>query len=137
MRILRPLINLQLLLLKAEVFLQLFLCLFARIENQSQVREVKKTLAGRPAREVGGLRNYGGIMSELQQFPTLPTQPFRLDVPLHELLQQPSHDPSPPRPELRKPETLPTPVFPQYPELFHDLHEQELAALEAERHTAN
>src|SRR5216683_5575480 len=98
MRILRPLINLQLLLLKAEVFLQLFLCLFTRIENQSRVREVKKTLAGRPAREVGGLRNYGGGMSELQQ---LPTQPFRLDVPLHELLQQPSHDPSPHRPELR------------------------------------
>ncbi len=130
MGILRPLINLQLLLLKAEVFPRLFLCLFTRIENQSQVREVKKTLADRPAREVGGLRNYGGSMSELQQFPTLPTQPFRLDVPLHELLQQPSHDPSPHRPELRKAETLPTPVFPQNPELFHDLDEQDIAAHE-------
>ena len=74
-------------------------------------------------------------MSELQQFPTLPTQPFRLDVPLHELLQQPSHDPSPHRPELRKAETFPTPVFPQYPELFHDLDEQDIAAHEAVVHT--
>jgi len=69
-------------------------------------------------------------MSELQQFPTLPTQPFRLDVPLHELLQQPSHDPSPNRPDLRNTETLPTPVFPQYPELFHGLDEQDIAAHE-------
>jgi len=70
-------------------------------------------------------------MSELQQFPTLPNQPFRLDVPLHELQQQPSHDPTPHRPEFRKAETLPPAVFPQYPELFHDLDEQDIAAHEA------
>ncbi len=70
-------------------------------------------------------------MSELQQFPTLPNQPFRLDVPLHELLQQPSHDPSAHRPELRATETLPPAVFPQHPELFHDLDEQDIAAHEA------
>jgi hypothetical protein len=74
-------------------------------------------------------------MSELQQFPTLPNQPFRLDVPLHELLQQPSHHPSPHRPELRKAETLPAAVFPQYPELFHDLDEQDIAAHESVLHT--
>jgi MoaA/NifB/PqqE/SkfB family radical SAM enzyme len=70
-------------------------------------------------------------MSELQQFPTLPTQPFRLDVPLHELLQQPSQDPSSHPPELGAGKTLPAPVFPQYPELFHDLDEQDIAAHEA------
>ena len=70
-------------------------------------------------------------MSELQQFPTLPNQPFRLDVPLHELLQQPSHDPSAHRPELRATETLPPAVFPQHPQLFHDLDEQDIAAHEA------
>src|SRR5260370_38670626 len=113
MRILRPLINLWLLLLKANVFPQLFLCLFTRIENQSRVREVIKTLAGRPAREVEGLRNYGGGMSEFQQFPTLPTQPFRLDCPLYELLEQPSHDPSPNRHGSGKARTLPTPLVPQ------------------------
>src|SRR5690348_14248252 len=32
-----------------------------------------------------GPRRWGGGMSEMQQFPTLPNQPFRLDVPLHEL----------------------------------------------------
>ena len=68
-------------------------------------------------------------MSELQQFPTLPSQPFRLDVPLHELLQQPPEAP-PQLPTLRKAETLPTAVFPQYPELFHDLDEQDIAAHE-------
>ncbi len=70
-------------------------------------------------------------MSELQQFPTLPTQPFRLDVPLHELLQQPSHDPSPRPSESRKAKTLPEPVFPQYPELYHDLDDEDIAAHEA------
>src|SRR5260370_13161213 len=76
-------------------------------------------------------------MSELHQFPTLPSQPFRLDVPLHELLQQPSHDPTPHRQEVRMDETLTRRVFPQYPELFHDLDEQEIAALEAVVRTGN
>src|SRR5260370_7637945 len=69
-------------------------------------------------------------MSELQHFPPLPSQPFRLDVPLHDLLQQPSHKPSPHPPTLTEPETLPMAVFPQYPELFHDLDEQDIAAHE-------
>src|SRR6266403_3123961 len=69
-------------------------------------------------------------MSELQQFPTLPSQPFRLDVPLHELLQQPAHKPSPDPSPLTNPKTLPTAVFPQYPELFHDLDGQGIAAQE-------
>ena len=33
-------------------------------------------------------------MAELHQIPTFPSQPFRLDVPLHELLQQLPHSPS-------------------------------------------
>src|SRR5260370_8737310 len=70
-------------------------------------------------------------MSEMQQFPTLPSQPFRLDVPLHELLQHSSQDPSRHRQELRKAETFPAAVFPQFPELFHDLDEQDIAGHEA------
>jgi len=69
-------------------------------------------------------------MSEVQQFPTLPSQPFRLDVPLHELLQQPSREAIPRAPALRQ-AALPTAVFPQHPELFHDLDEQDIAAHEA------
>src|SRR6266568_4219604 len=70
-------------------------------------------------------------MSEMQHFPTLPSQPFRLDVPLHELLQQPAHKPSPDPATLRDPKTLPAAVFPQYPELFHELDEQDIAAHDA------
>src|SRR5260370_40007550 len=62
----------------------------------------------------GGPRTHGGGMSELQQFPTLPSQPFRLDVPLHELLQRPSEDSAPHPTMLRKAETLPAAVFPQH-----------------------
>src|SRR5207244_6117940 len=69
-------------------------------------------------------------MSEVQQCPTLPSQPFRLDVPLHELLQQPSREAIPRAPALRQ-AALPTAVFPQHPELFHDLDEQDIAAHEA------
>src|SRR6266567_1046450 len=69
-------------------------------------------------------------MSEVEQFPTLPSQPFRLDVPLHELLQQPSREAIPRAPALRQ-AALPTAVFPQHPELFHDLDEQDIAAHEA------
>src|SRR5260370_7122560 len=67
-------------------------------------------------------------MSELQQFPTLASQPFRLDVPLHELLQRPSEDSAPHPTMSRKAETLPAAMFPQHPELFHDLDEQDIAA---------
>ncbi len=47
-------------------------------------------------------------MSELQQLATLPNQPFRLGVPVHELLQRPSEDTSSHPPMLRKAETMPT-----------------------------
>src|SRR5579863_9332108 len=54
----------------------------------------------------------------IQSLPTLPTQPFRLDVPLHNLLQKPP-DPSPPPARAQhEPEAalaLPSPVFPQHP----------------------
>src|SRR5271165_5523727 len=51
--------------------------------------------------------------------PTLPSQSFRLDVPLHDLLQK-GQEPSGPEVngpkllETRVPLTLPTPVFPQH-----------------------
>ena len=67
-------------------------------------------------------------MSELKQLlPTLPVQPFRLDVPLHNLLQQTQ----PQRQKLQSSEglkTLPEPVFPQHPELIHELDEADIAA---------
>ncbi len=57
-------------------------------------------------------------MAEVEQerYPTLPTQPFRLDVPLHTILKDPASRPKPhPLPELQE---LPEPVFPQHPELL-------------------
>ena len=53
----------------------------------------------------------------VQTLPTLPAQPFRLDVPLHDLLQKPSDHSSLARAE-HEPQTslsLPSPVFPQHP----------------------
>jgi sulfatase maturation enzyme AslB (radical SAM superfamily) len=65
-------------------------------------------------------------MSDLQsRLPTLPDHPFRLDVPLHDLLQQPSQGPTPN--DLRELKELPVPVFPQHPELLRELHEADLA----------
>ena len=65
-------------------------------------------------------------MSQFQQpIPTLPNQPFRLDVPLHNLLQQHQRN----LPERAGPgKTLPEPVFPQYPELLHEIDEEDIAA---------
>jgi len=64
------------------------------------------------------------ISQPVQSLPTLPTQPFRLDVPLHNLLQRPL-DPSPPlamvEHEPRTSLALPSPVFPQHPALIHEL----------------
>ena len=60
-------------------------------------------------------------------FPTIPTQPFRLDVPLHDLLQTSSQEPAlrpVPQPEPRSSRellALPTPVFPQHPGLLHEI----------------
>jgi hypothetical protein len=53
-------------------------------------------------------------MSEMQQpLPTIPSSAFRLDVPLHSLLQQPPEKHSPDY--SKRLQTLPTPVFPQHP----------------------
>jgi hypothetical protein len=66
-------------------------------------------------------------MSELQQpLPTIPSSAFRLDVPLHSLLQQPPEKHSPDY--SKQQQTLPTPVFPQHPELMHDLDAEDIAA---------
>jgi sulfatase maturation enzyme AslB (radical SAM superfamily) len=68
-------------------------------------------------------------MSELQQaLPTVPSSAFRLDVPLHSLLQQPPEKSSPGNSKQAR--TLPTPVFPQHPELMHDLDADDIAAHE-------
>ncbi len=67
-------------------------------------------------------------MSEMQRIPTLPTQPFRLDVPLHKLLQQEAPEPLEQNSEGRELKALPTPVFPQHPELYHELDAEDIAA---------
>ena len=68
----------------------------------------------------------------IQSLLTLPSQPFRLDVPLDDLLQKPP-EPSPlarvehqPRISL----ALPSPVFPQHPELLHEIDADDIAAHE-------
>ena len=56
----------------------------------------------------------------VQTLPTLPAQPFRLDVPLHDLLQKPPDHPTLARAK-HEPQTsfaLPSPVFPQHPMLL-------------------
>jgi pyruvate-formate lyase-activating enzyme len=68
----------------------------------------------------------------IQSLPTLPSQPLRLDVPLHDLLQKPP-EPSPlPRVEhqSRISLALPSPVFPQHPELLHEIDADDIAAHE-------
>jgi MoaA/NifB/PqqE/SkfB family radical SAM enzyme len=76
-------------------------------------------------------------VSELKQpLPTLPVQPFRLDVPLHNLLQQTQ----PHRQKLQSSKevrTLPTAVFPQHPELLHELDEADIAAHDHVLRTGN
>src|ERR1700722_15590285 len=66
-------------------------------------------------------------MSTMEQpLPTVPTQSFRLDVPLHNLLQQPGQRPSPQ--SSKETGALPEPVFPQHPELLHELDRADIAA---------
>src|SRR5258708_38030679 len=69
----------------------------------------------------------------VQTLPTLAAQPFRLDVPLHSLLQNPSEPPTPAMDEhkLRKSLVLPSPVFPQQPALLHEIDAADIAAHEA------
>jgi len=61
-----------------------------------------------------------------QSLPTVPAQPFRLDVPLHSLLQQGSH--RSPASSPAEPAVLPAAVFPQHPELMHELDAADIAA---------
>ena len=46
-----------------------------------------------------------------QALPTVPSYPFRLDVPLHKLLQEAPEKHTPESSKEKK--TLPTPVFPK------------------------
>jgi MoaA/NifB/PqqE/SkfB family radical SAM enzyme len=60
----------------------------------------------------------GGAMPGLEVHPSTyqPTPPFRLDVPLHELLTKPTSRPLFKPPTMSGPtQTLPEPVFPQHP----------------------
>jgi MoaA/NifB/PqqE/SkfB family radical SAM enzyme len=55
----------------------------------------------------------------------MPSQPFRLDVPLHTLLQQAPEQTTAVDPPEAFP--LPDPVFPQHPELIHELDAFDIA----------
>jgi MoaA/NifB/PqqE/SkfB family radical SAM enzyme len=65
---------------------------------------------------------------EQPRYPTLPTQPFRLDVPLHAILKEAA-----PRPKAQataQGKTLPDAEFPQHPELLHEIDAADIAAHE-------
>jgi hypothetical protein len=66
----------------------------------------------------------------VQTLPTLPAQPFRLDVPLHDVLRQAPDSPTPAgaEHELRKALALPSPVFPEHPALLHEIDAADIAA---------
>jgi MoaA/NifB/PqqE/SkfB family radical SAM enzyme len=64
------------------------------------------------------------LKSAEQSYPTIPERPFRLDIPLHQLLQTPQ--PNALRPPDREIRSLPEPVFPQHPHLLHDLTAEEI-----------
>src|SRR5579862_7561200 len=69
----------------------------------------------------------------VQSLPTLPLQqPFRLDVPLHDLLKKPPTSPEPVGTEqkFRISLALPSPVFPQHPDLLHEVDATDVAAHE-------
>ena len=74
---------------------------------------------------------------EIQSLPTLPAQPYRLDVPLHDLLKKPPASPKPAgaEKEFRISLPLPSPVFPQHPELLHEVDAIDIAAHETVLHT--
>lgn len=65
---------------------------------------------------------------EQERFPTLPTQPFRIDVPLHDILQNSSKA----APEERKPQaqSLPVPEFPVQPQLLRAIDATDIATHE-------
>jgi hypothetical protein len=69
----------------------------------------------------------------VQTLPTLPAQPFRLDVPLHDLLRKPPDHPSVARAEreTQPPLTLPSPTLPQHPAPIHELDAADIAAHDA------
>jgi hypothetical protein len=79
----------------------------------------------------------GLTQQESQSLPTRATQPFRLDVPLHDFLQKPANS-SPLAGVAREPQTslgLPSPVFPQYPALLHQIDSADVDAHQANPQT--
>jgi MoaA/NifB/PqqE/SkfB family radical SAM enzyme len=68
--------------------------------------------------------------ADRQIYPTLPTQPFRLDVPLHELLKGSAARPAQQTVPHEQTQVLPEPVFPLHPELLHELDDEDIAAHE-------
>jgi MoaA/NifB/PqqE/SkfB family radical SAM enzyme len=69
--------------------------------------------------------------ADRQLFPTLPTQPFRLDVPLHALLKGSTAQPAQQTVPHEQKQVLPEPIFPLHPELLHELDDEDIAAHES------
>jgi MoaA/NifB/PqqE/SkfB family radical SAM enzyme len=67
-----------------------------------------------------------------QTLPTIPARPFRLDVPLHNLLQQQQERTALP---VTQDMSLPVPVFPRRPELIRELNAFDIEAHEHVRRT--
>lgn len=63
-----------------------------------------------------------------ERYPTIPTQPFRIDVPLHALLKD--ADSRPASKLLPQGQLLPEPEFPRHPELLHEIDAEDIAAHE-------
>jgi MoaA/NifB/PqqE/SkfB family radical SAM enzyme len=66
------------------------------------------------------------IDCQTSQDPHNSVPPFRIDVPLHDLLTKPKSSPRISSPPLSQPQILPDPVFPQHPELLGEVSESEL-----------
>ena len=79
----------------------------------------------------------GAAQPPVKSSRTLPSETFRLDIPLHDLLNRSPEPPRVARAE-REPRTslaLPSPEFPRHPELLHGLDAAEIAAHELELQT--
>ncbi len=65
-----------------------------------------------------------------------PTQPFRPDMPLHDLLEKPAESPlAGAEREPRTSAVLPSPAFPQQSALLREFDSADVAAHEANRQT--
>ena len=79
----------------------------------------------------------GSTQQESQSLPPRPTQPFRPDMPLHDLLEKPAESPlAGAERESRTSAVLPSPAFPQQSALLREFDSADVAAHVADRDAA-